>query len=100
MTNSEVSLNGRLFFIRIVNFMTTGQIFYGGLFLVGGIWMALKALKALRAGRVLVGDSPFGNPATKANQPALYWLIVVAEMIGALVGIAAGVCAFFLWGPK
>ena len=80
--------------------MTAGQIFYGGLAVLMGIWMAVNASKALRTGRVLVGESPFGNSATKANQPALYWLIVIAQLIGALVGIAAGACAFLLWGPN
>ena len=80
--------------------MTTGQIFFGGMALLSGFWMTLKFSKALRTGRVLMGESPFANAATKANEPALYWLVVIAQLIGAVVAVAAGACAFLLWGPN
>jgi hypothetical protein len=80
--------------------MTAGQIFYGGLALLAGIGMALTAREALRTGSVFINDSPFGTPASRENQPALYWLVVVAMIIGAVVAIVAGACAFLLWGPR
>jgi hypothetical protein len=80
--------------------VTTGQVFYGGLTLIAGIWMVFAAVKALRTGRVLVGESTFANSATRENQPALYWLVVIALIIGAVVAITAGACAFLLWGPR
>lgn len=78
--------------------MNTGRLIAGGSALCAGVGLAAAARKALRTGRVPLGDKTLASVITRAEQPSVFWLAVVFLLTCAVVVGAAGVLGvIFAW---
>lgn len=76
--------------------MNTGRLLAGGMAICAGILLAVAARRALRTGRVPLGDKTLASVITRAEQPSVYWLAVASLITGAVVIGAAGALGVLL----
>jgi hypothetical protein len=53
------------------------------------VFAAVSIRNAFRTGNVQIGDETLGRAAHRRRQPVLFWMQVIAQIVGALVVAAA-----------